>query len=111
MHTVMPVIAYFHDLAAAAFAISCGTMWMALKYYPLSSGPETDLFIAHVARRQSFVAACSLAGFAATGIVRVSFEMRPEVAWGLTLLLPVCAGLLVWFGLGRMMRRLKMGKE
>jgi hypothetical protein len=111
MHTIMPVINYILDLAAAAFAVSCGTMWMTLKYYGLSSGPETDLFIARVARGQSFVAACSLVGFVATGVVRVSFEMRPEAVGGLTLLLPVCAGLFIWFGLGRMMRKLKLGRK
>jgi hypothetical protein len=110
MHTIMPVVDYVLDLAAAAFAVGCGAMWMTLKYRPLSSGQETDLFIANVARGQSFVAACSLAGFLATGVVRVSFGMRPGVVEALAMLLPVCAGLYIWFRLGRMMRKLKMGK-
>jgi hypothetical protein len=107
----MPVIGYILDLAAAAFAVSCGTMWMTLKCHSLAFGPETALFIARVARGHSFIAACSLVGFFATGIVRVSFATRPEGGEELTLLLMVCAGLLVWFGLGRMMRKLKMGKK
>jgi hypothetical protein len=110
MHTAMPTIGYILDLAAVAFAVSCSTMWMTLKCRSFASVPERDLFIAHVARRQSFVAACSLAGFVAAGVVRASFGLRPGVG-ELTLLLPVCAGLIAWFGLGRMMRKLKIGKE
>jgi hypothetical protein len=111
MHTIMPVIDYILELAAATLAVSCGTMWMTLKCYPFSSGPEMDLFIVNVAGGQSFVAACSLVGFVATGVVRVSFGMRPEAAEVLTLLLPACAGLFIWFGLRRMMRKLKMGRK
>jgi hypothetical protein len=111
MHTIMPVIDYILEVAAAALAVGCGTMWMTLKCHAFSSGPETDLFIAHVARGQSFVAACSMVGFVATGIVRVSLETRLEAVGGLTLLLPACAGLFIWFGLGRMMRKLKMGRK
>jgi hypothetical protein len=110
MHTAMPVIDYLHDLAAAAFTAGCGAMWMMLQCYPLSSGPETDRFFAHAARGLSFMAACSLTGFIATGIVRVFYGTRPEVIEGLVLLLPVCAGLFVWCGAGRKMRRLKRGK-
>jgi hypothetical protein len=111
MHTIMPVIGYILDLAAAAFVVSCGAMWMTLKYRPPSSGRETDHFIARVARGQSFVAACSLAGFVATAVVRESFGMSPGAVGGLILLLPASAGLLIWFGLGRLMRKLKMEKE
>ncbi len=110
MHTVMPVIDYLHDLAAAAFAMGCGAMWMMLQCYSLSSGPETDRFFVHAARSLSIMAACSLTGFIAAGIVRVFYGTRPEVIEGLVLLLPVWAGLLVWCGPGRKMSSRKRGK-
>jgi hypothetical protein len=111
MHTIMPVIDYILDLAAAGFAMGCGAMWMALKYRAPSSGQEADLFIARIARGQSYVTACSLVGFIATGIIKVSLGMRPGVVGELALLLSVCAGLFIWFGLRRLMRKLNLGRR
>ncbi len=110
MNSIMPVICYLNDLAAAVFTVGCYAAWTAMKGCPLSSGPGTDPFFAHVARGLSFVAACSLAGFTATAIMRVSPGMRPQAIMGFILLPPVCAGLIVWFGIGRRMHRLKKGE-
>jgi hypothetical protein len=111
MHTIMPVIDYVLDLAAAAFAVGCGAMWMALKYRSPSSGQEADLFIARIARGQSYVSACSLVGFIAAGIMKVSLGIRPGVVGELAMLLSVCAGLFIWFGLRRLMRKLNLGRR